>query len=174
MEPVLTKRKQGRMQNSEKPAIRTIDNAKQQAQINFFWHITKNDRKELGQSKAPKNLTWNVDAKLQAWKSHYKDFRMLSFHRIRTLKLTEAVEGPSIFATEDMVAAVTNMMKQGKTGGTSGVVVEMIKAGGREIIKVCEQNHYKENIPEDWKNSRRIDERFRGWSWNLHLLPSWH
>ena len=66
---------------------------------------------------------------------------MLSFHRIRTLKLTEAVEGPSIFATENMVAAVINMMKQGKTGGTSGVVVEMIKAEGREITKACEQNH---------------------------------
>lgn len=34
-----------------------------------------------------------------------------------------------------------NSEKRGVISGTSGVVVEMIKAGGREITKACEQNH---------------------------------
>ena len=48
-------------------------------------------------------------------------------------------------------------MKQGKAGGPSGVIVEMIKAGGREIVtaitELVNRIIHEENIPEDWKDS---------------------
>ena len=56
-----------------------------------------------------------------------------------------------------MVTEVIKKMKQGKTGGPSGVIVEMIKAGGRETVTAISehvnQSIYEENIPEDWKDS---------------------
>ena len=48
-------------------------------------------------------------------------------------------------------------MKQRKAGGPSGVIIEMIKAGGKETVTVISELVnliiYEENIPEDWKNS---------------------
>ena len=48
-------------------------------------------------------------------------------------------------------------MKHRKAGGPSGVIVEMIKAGGKETVTVISELVnpiiYEENIPEDWKNS---------------------
>ena len=46
-------------------------------------------------------------------------------------------------------------MKQGKAGGPSGVIVEMIKAGGRKTVTAISELVnlviYEKNIPEDWK-----------------------
>ena len=48
-------------------------------------------------------------------------------------------------------------IKQGKAGGPSGVIVEIIKAGGREtLIAISELANliiYEKVIPEDWKDS---------------------
>ena len=48
-------------------------------------------------------------------------------------------------------------MKQGETGGPSGVIVEMIKTGGRETVtgisKLVNQIIYEEIIPENWKDT---------------------
>ena len=48
-------------------------------------------------------------------------------------------------------------MKQEKAEGPSGVLVEMIKTGGRETVtEISELVNlviYKDNIPEDWKDS---------------------
>ena len=47
-------------------------------------------------------------------------------------------------------------MKQGKAGGSSVVIVEMIKADGRQTVTAISQLVnliiYEENIPEDWKD----------------------
>ena len=48
-------------------------------------------------------------------------------------------------------------MKQEKAEGPSGVLVEIIKTGGRETVaEISELVNiviYKENIPEDWEDS---------------------
>ena len=48
-------------------------------------------------------------------------------------------------------------MKQGKAGGPSGRIVEMIKAGGRETVTAISELVnliiYEDSIPEDWKDS---------------------
>ena len=74
-----------------------------------------------------------------------------------SLSNSTAVEGPAIFITENMVTDTIKKMKQGKAGGPSGVIVELIKTGGREAVtaisELVNQIIYKENIPEDWKDS---------------------
>ena len=59
---------------------------------------------------------------------------MLSFHRIRTLKNSAIVAGHAIFVTEDMVTDTTKKIKQGKAGGPSGVIVEMIQSGENRLL----------------------------------------
>ena len=69
------------------------------------------------------NLTISDKAKLHAWKAHYQ--RLLN------------VEFPwdkNSFVAENIVTEAIKKMKQGKTEGPSGVIVEMIKAGGRETV----------------------------------------
>ena len=52
-----------------------------------------------------------------------------------------------------MVTYANNKMKQGKARVSSGIIVEMIKAGGREtltaISELKNQIIYEENITED-------------------------
>ena len=54
-----------------------------------------------------------------------------------------------------IVTETINKMKQGKAGGPSGVIVEMIKAGGRKTVTAISELVnlviYEKNIPEDWK-----------------------
>ena len=54
-----------------------------------------------------------------------------------------------------IVTETIKKMKQGKAGGPSGVIVEMIKAGGRKtataISELVNLVIYEKNIPEDWK-----------------------
>ena len=56
-----------------------------------------------------------------------------------------------------MVTDAIKKMKQGKAGGPSGVIVEMIKAGGRETVtaisELMNQIIYEKGIPEGWKDS---------------------
>ena len=58
---------------------------------------------------------------------------------------------------ENIVTRAIKKMKQRKAGGPSGVIIEMIKAGGKETVTVISELVnliiYEENIPEDWKNS---------------------
>ena len=74
-----------------------------------------------------------------------------------SLNNSAAVEGPAIFLTENMVTEAIKKMKQGKTGGPQGVIVEIIKAGGRETVtaisELANQIVYEDNIPDDWKDS---------------------
>ena len=54
-----------------------------------------------------------------------------------------------------IVTETIKKMKQGKAGGPSGVIVEMIKAGGQKTVTAISELVnlviYEENIPEDWK-----------------------
>ena len=56
-----------------------------------------------------------------------------------------------------MVIAAIIKIKQGKAGGPSGVIVEMIKIKGKQMVtvitKLLNKIIHGENIPKDWKNS---------------------
>ena len=76
------------------------------------------------------NLTICDEAKLHVWKEHYQRLLNVEFPWYKnSLNNSAAVEGPAIFVTENRVTDSMKKMKQGKAGGPSGVLVEMIKAG---------------------------------------------
>ena len=104
------------------------------------------------------NLTIKDKAKLHAWKEHYQ--RLLNVEFLwdkNSLNNSAAVEGPAIFVTGNMMTDAIITMKQGKTGGPSGVIVEMIKTCGWETVtgisKLVNQIIYEEIIPENWKDT---------------------
>ena len=104
------------------------------------------------------NLTISDEAKLHAWKEHYQRVLNVEFPWDKnSLNNSTGVERPAIFVTENIVTEAIKKMKEGKAGGPSGVIVEMIKAGGREtgtaITELVNLVIYEENIPEDWKES---------------------
>ena len=43
--------------------------------------------------------------------------------------------GPPLYITEEMISAAIAKMKTGKAAGPSGIVIEMIRSSGKEIIK---------------------------------------
>ena len=102
------------------------------------------------------------EAKLHAWKEHYQRLSNVEFPwNKNSLNNSAAVEGPAIFITKNMVTDAIKNMKQGKAGGPSGVIVEMIKGGGRETVtaisELVNQIIYEQNFPEDWNDSFIID-----------------
>ena len=82
-----------------------------------------------------RNLTLIDEAMLRAWKGLYQRLLNVEFPWNKSfLNNSAAVEGPARFVTEDMVTDAIKKKKQEKSGGPSGVIAEMIKAGGREIV----------------------------------------
>ena len=43
--------------------------------------------------------------------------------------------GPPLYITEEMISEAIAKMKTGKAAGPSGIVIEMIRSSGKEIIK---------------------------------------
>ena len=43
--------------------------------------------------------------------------------------------GPPLYITEEMISVAIAKMKTGKAAGPSGIVIEMIRSSGKEIIK---------------------------------------
>lgn len=77
-----------------------------------------------------------------------------------TLNNMVAEKCSAIFITEDMVTAVIKKIKQRKAGRPSYVVVEMIKAGRKQIvaaITACESDNTWRDVPGDWKDSFTIN-----------------
>ena len=84
--------------------------------------------------------TISDEAKLRAWKEDYQKLLNVEFAWDKnSLNNSVAVEGPAIFITENMVTDAIKKMKQGKTGGPPRVMVEMIKAGGRDTGTVISE-----------------------------------
>ena len=101
----------------------------------------KDTNKDVTEGKCVRNdkenLTLSDEAKLSVWKEHSQ--RLLNVEFLwdkNSLNNSAAVEGPAIFVTEDMVTDAIKKMKQGKAGEPSGLIVEMIKAEGREAVTV--------------------------------------
>ena len=95
---------------------------------------------------------------LHAWTEHYQRLLNVEFPWDKnSLNNSAAVEGPVIFVTENIVTDVINKMNQGKADGPLGVIVEMIKAGGREAItaisELVNQIISKKNTTEVWNYS---------------------
>ena len=98
------------------------------------------------------------EAKLHAWKEHYQRLLNVRYPWDKNSRNNSAaVEEPAIFVTENILTDAIKKMKKGKAGGPSGVLAEMIKAGGirtfTAISKLVNQMICVENIPDDWKDS---------------------
>ena len=99
---------------------------------------------------------------MHAWKEHYQRLLNVEFSwDNNSPNNSAAVEGPAIFVTENTVTEAIKKMKQGRSGGLSGVIVEITKAGERETVPAISEPMnliiYEENIPEDWKYSSIIN-----------------
>ena len=82
------------------------------------------------------NLTLEDKEKLHVWKACYEQLLNVEFDRDdSSLSIEPSVEGPAIKITKGMVAEAVLKMK-GKACGTSGIVIEMVKAGGDAMLDV--------------------------------------
>ena len=65
--------------------------------------------------------------------------------------------GPPLYMTEEMISKAIEKMKTGKAAGPSGIVIELIRSAGKEIIKFITNladRIIKEGcIPSDWNLS---------------------
>ena len=131
----------------------------------FIFKLTKRIKREnqdTAGDKCVKNdegcLTYNVSAKLKAWKSHYG--RLLSVEFVwdsDSLPDLEPKIGPPLYITEEMISKATEKMKTGKAAGPSGIVIEIIRSAGKEIINsitnLANRIIMEGCIPSDWNLS---------------------
>ena len=72
----------------------------------------------------------------------------------------DKVEGPCELINEKEVEEAIKVMKAEKAGGPSGVVGEMLKAGGKKVIKrlteLCNQVVREGAIPREWELSTLV------------------
>ena len=92
---------------------------------------------------------------LVAWKCHYEKLLNVEFPcDSNTLSEEQPLQGPPIKITNQMVSEALSKMKKGKATGPSGLNVEMILAGGDDIILAI--THLinciiaDNKIPDDW------------------------
>ena len=96
------------------------------------------------------------DSKQKVWLEHYQRLLSVEFDWDPDhLSYQPPVEGPPIPITIDMVKKAISQMKAGKTPGSSGIVMEMIRAAGdigASMIRdftaavICDGK-----VPSDWK-----------------------
>ena len=80
-------------------------------------------------------MAFDDKSKLAAWKSHYEKLLKVEFPwDSHTLSEEQPFQGPPIRITNEMVSEALSKMKKGKATGPSGLNVEMIPAGGSDII----------------------------------------
>ena len=112
------------------------------------------------------NLALAIDDKLKAWQSHYQKLLNIEFlWDTESLSEEAPVEGPAIKITSEMVSNAMSKMKSGKAAGLSGIIIEMVRAGGDRIISCVEslfnQVIYDLGVPGDW-NLSYIINLFKG------------
>ena len=68
--------------------------------------------------------------------------------------------GPPLYITEEIISKAIAKMKTGKAAGPSGIVIEMIRSAGKEIIKsitnLANRIIKEEHIPSDWNLSHNV------------------
>ena len=109
----------------------------------------KNDAGEMSVSE---------DSKQKAWLEHYQRLLNIEFDWDPDhLSDQPAVEGPPIPITTDVVKKAISQMKAGKAPGTSGIVVEMIRATGdmgASMIRDLAVAIIRDGkVPSDWEQS---------------------
>ena len=70
-----------------------------------------------------------------------------------SLSIEPSAEGPAIKITKDMVTEAVLKMKEGKACVLSGIVIEIIKAGGAAVLDVITDMInliIKEQSPANW------------------------
>ena len=81
-------------------------------------------------------ILWDKE-KLRAWKAHWEQLLNVKFYWDNSsLSIEPSVEDPALKITKDMVAEAVLKMKKGKECGPSGIVIEMVKAGGDAMLDV--------------------------------------
>ena len=69
----------------------------------------------------------------------------------------DMIEGPEIEISEDEVRKAIKKMKNGKAGGPSELVADMLKAGGETVVKsfteLCNAIVREGKVPDDWTRS---------------------
>ena len=80
---------------------------------------------------------------------------MLNLYAIVTLFLTWSQKiGPPLYITEDIISKATQKMKTGKAASPSGIVIEMIRSPGKEIMKsitnFAKRIIKEDGVPSDW------------------------
>ena len=103
-------------------------------------------------------IVMEEDKLMEVWRAHYAVLSNEEFIWDRE-GLTDArpVCGPSERISTLEVDAAIGKMKQGKSGGSSGVVSEMLEAAGEtgalRMTDVCNAVVKDGKIPEDWSRS---------------------
>ena len=103
-------------------------------------------------------LTYDDSTKLKAWKSRYEILLNVEFvWNSDSLRELEPKIGPPLYITEKTISKAIPKMKTGKAAGPSGIVIEMIRSAGKEIIKsitnLANRIIKEGSIPSDWKLS---------------------
>ena len=121
------------LQSSEKPNLVIL-----KAMIRSFNRM-KSYNQDIVVDKSIKddddNLVFDDKSKLRARKSHYK--KLFNFEDpwdSSTLSEEQPLQGPPIRITTEMVSKALTKMKKRHAAGPSGLNVEMILAGGNDII----------------------------------------
>ena len=129
---------------------------------NFIFKLAtrmKHENQGTVGDKCPKNdercLTYSDSTELKAWKSHYERLLNVEFMwNSDSLPDLEKKIGPPLYITEEMISKAIAKMKTGKAAGPSGIVIEMIRSAGKEIIKsitnLANRIIKEGRIPSNW------------------------
>ena len=108
------------------------------------------------------NLCFDTAAKSNAWKEHYSCLLNQEFVWDQSsLSTVHLVVGPAPLVSVDMVYDSVTKMKAGKADGPTGVVSEMLIAGGESCMKVVADLINSiirdRKVPKDWEESYIIN-----------------
>lgn len=108
------------------------------------------------------SLAFTDNAKKKAWKAHYQRLLNEEFEWNKdSLTQVDPVHGPAIRIEKEMVVEAVNKMKTGKAAGPTGVVIEMLKAGGDACIDLVTDLVnaiiHDGEIPSDWQVSSIVN-----------------
>ena len=100
----------------------------------------KHENQDIVGDKCVKNdegcLTYNDSVKFKAWKSHSERLINVEFMwNSDFLPDLNPKLGLPLYTTEEMISKAIAKMKTDKAAGPSGIVTEMIRSAGKEIIK---------------------------------------
>ena len=108
------------------------------------------------------NLAFDDKSKLAAWKCHSEKLLNVEFPQdSNNLSQEQSLQEPPVRITNEMVSEALSKMKKGKATVPSALNVQMILAGGDDIILVITHLinciNADNKIPDDWCLSQIIN-----------------